>query len=123
MNGLPSDLAQAHCLPYTGSGAERPVRLAGADLDALAARVPGWDRPAGGTLGRTFTFADFKAALAFVNAVGAIAEAENHHPDITIRYAKVLIELTTHDVGGLSFNDFVVAAKIDRLAPAEAVGV
>ena len=66
-------------------------------------------------LARTFLFKDFKTALEFVNKVGAIAEAEGHHPDITLGYGNVGVELTTHSIGGLSENDFIVAAKIDEL--------
>jgi 4a-hydroxytetrahydrobiopterin dehydratase len=66
-------------------------------------------------LARTFSFKDFKSALEFVNKVGAIAEEEQHHPDITLGWGNVGVELTTHAIGGLSENDFIVAAKIDEL--------
>ena len=66
-------------------------------------------------LARTFTFKDFKQALDFANKIGAIAEAENHHPDLTVGYGSVGVELTTHAIQGLSENDFIVAAKIDEL--------
>lgn len=66
-------------------------------------------------LARTFTFKDFKQALAFANKVGAIAEEEQHHPDLTVGYGNLGVELTTHSIGGLSENDFIVAAKIDEL--------
>lgn len=63
---------------------------------------------------REFTFRDFKEALSFVNTVGTIAEEEGHHPDISLfSYKKVLITLSTHAIGGLSENDFILAAKID----------
>lgn len=64
---------------------------------------------------RKFKFKDFKEAIAFVNRVAEIAEEEGHHPDIEIHYAKVIIKLTTHAVKGLSENDFILAAKIDKL--------
>jgi 4a-hydroxytetrahydrobiopterin dehydratase len=61
-------------------------------------------------------FENFKQALEFVNQVGELAESERHHPNIQIySYNKVLIELTTHAIGGLSLNDFILAAKIDSL--------
>ena len=66
-------------------------------------------------LARTFVFKDFKGALAFANKVGAIAEEEGHHPDMTIGWGNLGVELTTHAIGGLSMNDFIVAAKIDEL--------
>ncbi len=66
-------------------------------------------------LARTFAFKDFADALAFVNKVGAIAEEEGHHPDITLAWGSVGVELMTHAIDGLSENDFIVAAKIDEL--------
>jgi len=60
---------------------------------------------------------DFAAALAFVNAVGAAAEAVDHHPDIDIRWNKVRLVLTTHSAGGLTVLDVALAAAIDRLRP------
>jgi 4a-hydroxytetrahydrobiopterin dehydratase len=66
----------------------------------------------------THRFADFAEALAFVNRVGEVAEAEDHHPDIRIHgYRNVDLELSTHSIGGLSQNDFFMAAKIDQLLP------
>ncbi len=73
--------------------------------------LPGWERR-GDEIRRTFSFPDFKAALAFVNRVGELAEAMNHHPDIDIRYSKVTLALTTHDAGGLSARDFELAGRI-----------
>ncbi len=64
---------------------------------------------------REFKFDDFEEAMDFVNDVAAIAQGEDHHPDIHILYSTVRLELTTHKIGGLSRNDFIVAAKIDRL--------
>jgi 4a-hydroxytetrahydrobiopterin dehydratase len=64
---------------------------------------------------RKFKFKDFKEAIAFVNKVAEIAESEGHHPEIEINYNRVKIELTTHAVKGLSENDFILAAKIDKL--------
>ncbi|HVO11797.1 MAG TPA: 4a-hydroxytetrahydrobiopterin dehydratase [Vicinamibacteria bacterium] len=73
--------------------------------------LAGWERR-GDEIRRTFSFPDFKAALAFVNRVGELAEAMNHHPDIDIRYARVTLALTTHDAGGLSALDFELAGRI-----------
>ena len=66
-------------------------------------------------LARSFVFKDFKQALDFANKIGAIAEEEQHHPDLTLGYGNVGVELTTHAIGGLSENDFIVAAKIDEI--------
>jgi len=63
-----------------------------------------------------FSFADFPAAVAFVNKIVPVAEAEGHHPDLYIFYNRVRVELYTHSIGGLSENDFILAAKIERLA-------
>jgi 4a-hydroxytetrahydrobiopterin dehydratase len=65
---------------------------------------------------------DFAGALAFVNAVGAAAEAANHHPDIDIRWNMVRLVLTTHDAGGITVLDLALAAAIDRLRPDERAG-
>lgn len=65
-------------------------------------------------LRKAYTFPSFAAGLAFVNKVGAIADAEDHHPDVMLSWGRVVIELWTHTVGGLSENDFICAAKFDR---------
>ena len=85
--------------------------------DEVAARlreVPGWSR-AGKAIERTWTFRDFSEALAFINQVGALAEAMNHHPDIANSWATVRLTLTTHDKGGLTNLDFDLANKINGL--------
>jgi 4a-hydroxytetrahydrobiopterin dehydratase len=64
---------------------------------------------------RTVTFADFPAAIAFVNRIAAAAEQANHHPDIDIRWNKVRLALSSHDAGGLTDRDFSLAAEIDSL--------
>lgn len=66
-------------------------------------------------LARSFHFKDFKASMEFANNVAVIAQEEQHHPDLTISYSDVGVELTTHAIHGLSENDFIVAAKIDML--------
>jgi len=64
---------------------------------------------------KEFQFENFKRAIAFVQEIALIAEKEQHHPDICIHYTTVEIELSTHDIGGLSENDFIMAAKIESL--------
>jgi 4a-hydroxytetrahydrobiopterin dehydratase len=81
------------------------------EIKERLARVPGWERR-GREISRTWTFADFKAAMAFVNRVAELAEAANHHPDIDIRYSKVTLALSTHDAGGLTARDFALAESI-----------
>jgi 4a-hydroxytetrahydrobiopterin dehydratase len=87
------------------------TRLEEAEITARLSALPGWERR-GDEIRRTFAFSDFKAALAFVNRVGELAEEMNHHPDIDIRYSKVTLALTTHDSGGLTAKDFALAAEI-----------
>ena len=64
---------------------------------------------------REFKFKNFQEAIDFVNEVAVLAEQENHHPDIRISYNRVRLELMTHKIGGLSNNDFILAAKIEEL--------
>ncbi len=91
--------------------------LTAAEVDgALSEQGIAWDR-VGDELRITVTLHDFAAALAFVNAVGAAAEAANHHPDIDIRWNTVHLVLSTHSAGGLTLLDLALAAAIDRLRP------
>ena len=92
--------------------------LTRAEADVLLREVPGW-MLADDTkkISREFTFPDFKSALSFVDRIGEIAELEGHHPDLFLAYSRVRIELFTHAVGGLSENDFILAAKIDATLP------
>jgi 4a-hydroxytetrahydrobiopterin dehydratase len=104
------DLAGKHCVPCEGG----VPRVEGEELEALLASVPGWRRN-GDRIGRRFRFADFRAAMAFVNAMADVAEAEGHHPDFTVHWNVVDVEIWTHAVGGLTENDFILAARLDRI--------
>ena len=64
-------------------------------------------------ISKQYKFKDFIGAINFINNVAELAESEGHHPDIHINYNKVILELSTHAIGGLSENDFILAAKID----------
>ena len=75
--------------------------------------VAGWELKDSKLIFKTFSFKNFKEAIDFVNQVASIAEQEQHHPDIYIRYRKVTLEFTTHAIKGLSENDFIMASKID----------
>ena len=88
------------------------MRLDEPGVAAALRATPGWAR-AGAEIRRVYRFADFREALAFVNRVGAFAEAASHHPDIDIRYNAVTLALTTHDAGGLTGKDFDLARAID----------
>ena len=85
--------------------------LTQAEIDEALAALPGWACD-GKTLRRTVVFADFPAAVAFVSRLVAPAEAQNHHPDISISYNRVTLSLTTHDAGGLTAKDFALARAI-----------
>lgn len=75
----------------------------------------GWEVKSNIKINKLFKFQSFKEAIKFVNEVAVLSESEGHHPDILINYSKVNITLTTHAIGGLSENDFIVAAKIDAI--------
>lgn len=81
---------------------------------SLLPGVPGWTVEEGRRLRREFRFPDFRRALEFVDRVGALAEAEGHHPDLHLSWGRVGVVLWTHAAGGLTENDFILAAKIDR---------
>lgn len=89
--------------------------LTAPEIKAALAIIPAWQRR-GSVIRRTYEFADFVAAMKFVNAVARAAEKANHHPDIDVRWNKVTLALTTHDAGGLTAKDFELAARLDRLA-------
>lgn len=87
-----------------------------AHIETYHARVPEWEVVDDKKIVRTLKFKDFAAALAFVNRAGAIAEEQGHHPDMDLHgWNKVTVTLWTHAIGGLSVNDFIMAAKIDTL--------
>ena len=102
-------LASKHCR-------EGAPGLDAGTMQLLAVEVPSWMIVDKHHLEKAFSFADFASALAFVNRIGAVAEEENHHPDITLGWGKVTVTTWTHSDGGLSENDFVLAAKIDALS-------
>jgi 4a-hydroxytetrahydrobiopterin dehydratase len=83
----------------------------------LLVETPGWTLDESATrIERAFVFPDFAAALAFVDRVGALAEAEGHHPDITFGWGYCRLVFYTHKIKGLHENDFVMAAKVNALA-------
>ncbi len=102
-----TDLAGKHCVPCRGG--EQP--LTAAQITPLLKQVPGWRTVEDHHLTRTFKFPDFKQALAFVDRIGAIADAEDHHPDIYLTYGEVRVEIWTHKIDGMTESDFVLAAK------------
>ena len=89
-------------------------KLNAVEIKSALGKIPGWKKK-GAVISRKFQFKDFPAAMKFVNAVAKAAEKEQHHPDIDIRWNKVMLALTTHDAGGLTEKDFALAKKFDRL--------
>lgn len=105
-------LLARRCVPCEGG----TPPLTSGEVEVLIREVPNWRVAEPATsISRTFRFKSFPDAVAFVNLVASLAEEEGHHPDITINYRKVTFTLTTHAIGGLSENDFILAAKIDHL--------
>ncbi len=104
-------LAEQKCIPCEGG--VMPLTIAQAQ--ALLKETPGWALSNEvRSITRAYTFKNFAEALVWVNRIGAIAETEGHHPDIALSWGKVVVTLSTHSIGGLSENDFVLAAKIDN---------
>src|SRR5260221_14480307 len=91
--------------------------LSDTEVKAALADLPGWEL-AGADIVKQYKFADFVAAMAFVNRVADRAEAANHHPDIDIRWNKVRLALPTHSEGGLTRNDLALPREIEPLAGA-----
>ena len=85
-----------------------------AQIKNVLPTVPEWQKK-GANIVRTFQFKDFVQAIRFVGAVAKLAEKDNHHPDIDIRWNKVTLALSTHSEGGLTAKDFALAAKCDDL--------
>ena len=88
--------------------------LSSKQAEALIKETPEWMLK-DNSIERVFKFKDFRESMDFVNRVAEIAEEQGHHPDIHINYNRVRLVLITHKIGGLSINDFIVAAKVDKL--------
>jgi len=109
---MSEQLADKKCIPCRGG----IPPLKGPELQTLHHLVPAWTVTNAHHIYREFRFPDFKQALDFVNSVGALAEEQGHHPDILLAWGKAGITLWTHKIDGLTESDFIMAAKIDRLA-------
>ncbi len=107
-----SELAKKKCVPCEGG--VKPMSQA--EAEKLLLELADWALiDEAHLLAKSFHFKNFVQSMDFVNKVAGIAEEEHHHPDITISYNDVGIELSTHSIHGLSENDFILAAKIDEI--------
>lgn len=108
---------ERHCIPCEGGVPAMTAFAAAAALRSMR----GWELLDGATrIQKRYRFQDFREAMRFVDALAGVAEAEGHHPDFTVHYATVDVQLWTHSIGGLSDNDFIVAARLDALPQAGA---
>jgi 4a-hydroxytetrahydrobiopterin dehydratase len=89
-----------------------------AEVVSQLARVEGWKLDGEGesvAIEKTFSFANYYETISFVNAVAFIANAQDHHPDLSVHYNRCVVRFNTHDVKGLSLTDFECAAQVDAL--------
>jgi len=106
------ELAGRHCQPLRGPGHRLSADALAEGMRALA----GWTVVEdGAAISRTFRFPDYHRTMAFVNALAFIAHREDHHPDLGVHYDRAVVRYSTHDVGGLSENDLICAAKASLL--------
>ena len=105
-----SELATKKCLPCEGGVA--PLKQD--EVNRLLRQLKGWES-AGGKIAKTYSFTNYYQTMAFVNATAWISHREDHHPDVTVGYKQCRVEYMTHAIGGLSENDFICAAKLDKL--------
>ena len=87
------------------------------EIERLLPVLDGW-QAAPGEIAKTFEFKNYYETMAFVNALAWISHHEDHHPDLEVSYKTCRVRYSTHEVGGLSENDFICAAKVDQLSPA-----
>jgi 4a-hydroxytetrahydrobiopterin dehydratase len=110
----PTLLADRSCLPLEGQ-----PPMAAQDIHTHLADAPGWALIKPGTknsaIEKRFSFANYHQTMAFVNAVAWVAHQQDHHPDLQVSYAHCTVRFNTHSVGGISINDFICAAQLERL--------
>lgn len=105
-------LAQQSCQPRKGAA----DALDADRIQSLLATLPGWEQLTDGqAISKDFSFKNFYQTLGFVNAVGWMANQQDHHPDLDVGYGHCRVTWSTHDVGGLSLNDFICAARVDAI--------
>ncbi len=112
----PDPSPSRHCQPLRGSEHRLDETAVARSLQAL----PEWKlADAGQAITRSFSFGDYYKTMAFVNALAYIAHREDHHPDLGVHYNRVDVRYSTHDVGGLSENDFICAEQAEQLFASE----
>lgn len=105
-------LLEQRCEPRSGAA----HRLSSEQVRDLLAQLPGWQAEDGlQAIHKSWTFKNFYQTMSFANGVAHIANSEDHHPDLTLSYGRCTVRYNTHDVGGLSLNDFICAARIEAL--------
>ena len=105
-----TQLAKLKCLPCRGG----VPPLSEEEIGPLRAQIPGWEIANGHHLHRVFQTGDFAESLALANRVGAVAEKAGHHPDLLVAWGRLIIDIFTHKIDGLTKSDFILAAKIDK---------
>jgi 4a-hydroxytetrahydrobiopterin dehydratase len=109
-----NDLAVQHCQPCEGGKA-----LGADEIRTLLPQAKGWSLdPSNQSISRQYSFENFYQTMAFVNAVAWLAHREDHHPDLEVSYRSCRVRYWTHALGGLSENDFISAAQVNRLLAA-----
>ena len=103
------NLSEKRCTPCEGGTPPLPQE----EIDHLLQSLDGWGQT-GGEISKTFQFKNYYETMAFVNALAWISHRENHHPDLEVGYRTCRVRYSTHAIGGLSENDFICAAKIER---------
>lgn len=106
----PCDLSEKTCKPCEGGVLPLPPE----EVDRLLRQLDGWELQ-GKEITRTYLFKNYHHTMAFVNATAWISHRENHHPDLLVGYNTCQVRYHTHAIDGLSENDFICAAKVDRL--------
>ncbi len=104
------ELGGQRCRPCEGG----VMPLAAPEIERLLVQLSGW-AVADGRLSKNLDFRNHYEAMAFVNALAWVSHRENHHPQLTVGYREVRVEYWTHAIGGLSENDFICAAKLEKL--------
>jgi 4a-hydroxytetrahydrobiopterin dehydratase len=106
-----NNLASRECVPCRGG----VPPLGSEEIENLIKELDGWEVVHNHHLRKTFEFKNFREALSFVNRVGALAEEQGHHPDISFGWGRAELTIWTHKIDGLTESDFILAAKIDAL--------